>query len=90
MEKTKLNLRIDSELKNNFMTLANLENTSATEILTDFIKKYVDEKINENGLYSLFLSQDYLSNDEEKELVSSIKNLTKEDMGIAYEEIIEI
>lgn len=89
-EKTKLNLRINSELKKNFMKLANLENTNATELLTGFIQQYIDEKIKENGLYALFLSQDYLSDNEEKELVSSMQNLTKEDMDVAHEEIIEI
>lgn len=43
MESVNLTIRIDKELRREFQIIAKQQDTTATAILTDFIKNYVNE-----------------------------------------------
>ena len=43
MEIVNLNIRIDKQLRTDFQIIAKKQDTTATAILTEFIKQYVNE-----------------------------------------------
>jgi len=87
---TTFNMRLEEEVKKNFTTIAGLEGVTSTKLVVEFMKKYVEDKIKENGLYSLYLINNTVDNDEMKDINNSLKNMSKEEMLMTDEEIIEI
>lgn len=87
---TTFNMRLEEEVKKNFSTIAGLEGETSTKLVVEFMKKYVEEKVKENGLYSLYLMNDTVSDEEMADINNSIKNMSKEELLMVDEEIIEI
>ncbi len=87
---TTFNMRLEEEVKKNFSTIAGLEGETSTKLVVEFMKRYVEEKVKENGLYSLYLMNDTVSDEEMADINNSIKNMSKEELLMVDEEIIEI
>lgn len=87
---TTFNMRLEEDVKRNFSTIAGLEGETSTKLVLEFMKRYVQEKVKENGLYSLYLMKDTVNDEEMNDINNSIKNMSKEEMLVVDEEIIEI
>ncbi len=87
---TTMNFRVEDSLKNDFMKLVEAQGITATEVVMKLIKEYISDKVEENGLYSLLLSQDYVPAKEEEEDLKELKALSKEELAIADTEIIKL
>ena len=87
---TTFNMRVADDVKENFSTIAKLEGETATHLVAEFMKRYVEEKVKENGLYALYLMKDTMTTEEAQDINNSINNMTTEEQEIAETEIITL
>lgn len=85
-----LTMRVEDKLKQDFMTIAKLEGETATQVLVDYMKIYIKQKLSENGLYSLYLLPDNMTDDEANDINTSLQSMTAEEQKIGSTEIFKL